>query len=228
MLKAPHGGTSEESEWRWIAKFLEAEGDTSHGLEEIHICPHQGEGRSSQNNMTHGIKSRFKKLARYKPASDNTSQGSTSCHFLPCLPQFFLDLPWKSQKLWSSRSMGGGGTGEAERESVNPLPYSRQLNWSSSGYGYIFFREMLIFKARFACLLLYQAGILSTEMKPQMWPLPVCLVNSPLFFKTAHFSLLILTSASRTDHSASFFAPAQPRNMEFHWFGCLHLFVLSP
>lgn len=28
MLKAPHGGTSEEREWRRIAKFLEAEGDT--------------------------------------------------------------------------------------------------------------------------------------------------------------------------------------------------------
>ena len=64
MLKAPHGGTSEEREWRRIAKFLEAEGDTSHGLEERHICPHQGEGRSSQNNMTHGIKSQFQKFAR--------------------------------------------------------------------------------------------------------------------------------------------------------------------
>ena len=160
------------------------------------------DGRSSQKNPNQGRKSQFPKLARYKPASNNTRQVRSFLSLLPLPPpalSLFTTPPRlrKCQEPWSSRSMGGGGRGEAERRPVSPLPTSRQLNCSSCSCGCILSGETFILKHGWHVYYYTKLRILSTELKPQ-------------------YSLPSLTSASRTDHSVRLSASAQPRNTEFH------------
>lgn len=159
------------------------------------------DGRSSQKNPNQGRKSQFPKLARYKPASNNTRQVSSFLSLLPLPPpaQSLFTTPPRLQKCqepWSSRFMGGGGRGEAERRPVSPLPTSRQLNCSGCSCGCMLSGEMFILKQGWHVYYYTKLRILSTELKPQC-------------------SLPSLTSVSRTDHSVSLSASAQPRNTEF-------------